>query len=257
MATLYKYKPWNKFTKEILEKGELYFPSVKQLNDPYEGFVPYKFEESELTPDKIFDVMYKIAKDQHPDLEEEKLQEFVYENQKDDLLHNAEHLRKQSEKMRDELDSRYGIMSLTSKRDDFLMWSYYTDSHKGICIGFDIDRLQEKVQGIFGKVTYASQVPILHLSDLMDPIKFYERSLSTKSHIWSHEDEYRLAKSGKAKSKVYIDLDVIKEVILGYNMDFEERSKIIELIKAKNEECLIFETSLNKSEFKLDVNQIY
>lgn len=213
MKILYKYKPWNQYTENILEKGELYFPSVKQLNDPYEGFVPYKFEESELTSDNLFMVMYKIAKINNPDWSDTKLHEFVYENQKGDLLRNEEHLRKEAEVMRDRIDSTYGIMSLTSKRDDFLMWSYYANSHNGICIGFDMDQLQDSVQGIFGKVNYEREIPILHLSDLLDPIMFYKRSLSTKSINWEHEDEYRLAKSEMSRKTIHIDLDIIKEVI--------------------------------------------
>lgn len=38
---LYKYRPLNEWTEQIYEKGEIYLPSISQLNDPLEGAIPY------------------------------------------------------------------------------------------------------------------------------------------------------------------------------------------------------------------------
>jgi hypothetical protein len=35
-SRLWKYRPWNDFTADLIVKGHVYFSTVKQLNDPFE-----------------------------------------------------------------------------------------------------------------------------------------------------------------------------------------------------------------------------
>lgn len=82
---LYKYRPWNDYTKKILTDGELYFPSIGKLNDPFEGSIPYIFDQSELTTENIFRWMYKLAKHDHPTWTEIEIYKYVCEEQKKDV----------------------------------------------------------------------------------------------------------------------------------------------------------------------------
>ena len=76
---LYKYKPLDKegYTMKILTDGEIYFPSISKLNDPFEGDIPYIFDTNELTSDNIFLAMRKIAKESNPEMTEEELHEYL------------------------------------------------------------------------------------------------------------------------------------------------------------------------------------
>lgn len=49
---LFKYRDWeNEHHRDIVQKNELYFSSMSQFNDPYEGKIPYRYNSEELTPD--------------------------------------------------------------------------------------------------------------------------------------------------------------------------------------------------------------
>jgi hypothetical protein len=51
---------------------------MSQFNDPYEGNIPYQIEDNDLTPDKIFIKMFKMAKKEFPDWPDDKLLNYVY-----------------------------------------------------------------------------------------------------------------------------------------------------------------------------------
>ena len=38
-----------------------------------------------------------------------------------------------------EIDAKLGVLSLSRRWDSSLMWSHYTSSHTGFCVGFDRD----------------------------------------------------------------------------------------------------------------------
>ena len=93
---LYKYKAKNAFTMKLFSDGELYFPSIGMLNDPFEGSIPYIFDQSELTAENIFLFMHEVAKEDHPDWTEEQICQYVYEEQKKGLLFDDKHLQQQN-----------------------------------------------------------------------------------------------------------------------------------------------------------------
>lgn len=256
---LYKYKPLDKegYTMKILTDGEIYFPSISKLNDPFEGDIPYIFDTNELTSDNIFLAMRKIAKESNPEMTEEELHEYLFEEQKQNLLFDINHLEDQRKKTKEIVDRLFGIYSLTNNNNNFLMWSYYANSHKGICIGFNSEKLFKITEGTIGAVTYSENLPQMQLSDINKAYSFYERLISTKSSDWQHEKEYRLTKIGLANKIIKVPLNTIKEIIFGCKTEFDQKRDIVEFIKANNKDCKIFEASMSKSKFKLDITRIF
>lgn len=79
-----------------------------------------------------------------------------------------------------------GILCLSGKWDNVLMWSHYTDEHKGFVIEF------ASSDPFFGptvsKVKYSQERPLLgNRSDGWNDPALFE----TKSKDWEYEDEYR------------------------------------------------------------------
>lgn len=251
---LYKYRPWNDYTKKILTDGELYFPSIGQLNDPFEGSIPYIFDYSELTTENIFQYMYKLARKNYPDWSEEQIYTYVSEEQKKGWLFNEEHIEQQNKETKEEVERQFGVFSLTTRRNNFLMWSHYTNSHTGICIGFDMNKIFYAVKGTLGKVKYQKELPIKHLEDKVE--EFLERLLFTKANIWEYEDEYRLIKINASRSSINVPLDSITEITLGCKISIEAKNEIISIVKEHIPSCKIYEASLSKTKFELDINGI-
>lgn len=251
---LYKYKPWNDYTKKILTDGELYFPSIGKLNDPFEGSIPYVFDWEELTAENIFIWMYKLAKRSHLDWKEEDIYKYVCEEQKKGRLFDEKHIEEQNRETREEVERLFGIFSLTTKRNNFLMWSHYAYSHTGICIGFDVEKVFDIVQGTLGKVIYQKELPIKHLND--DTIEFINNLLFTKSKDWVYEDEYRIIKINAANSTFKIPLEAIVDITLGCKFPIEDKKEIIAIVKSKIPSCEIYEATLSKTKFELNINKL-
>jgi hypothetical protein len=89
-----------------------------------------------------------------------------------------------------EWSERFGIICLSQRSSNPLMWSHYGDRHRGICFGFDVsdqyvmpinyrvDRLKLDIERPFAEGTFDEAIMQL--------------ILSTKFQGWAYEDEVRL-----------------------------------------------------------------
>jgi hypothetical protein len=117
-----------------------------------------------------------------------------------------------------ELGQTMGVLSLSARWDDPLMWAHYGDACRGICLGIEIDTDMLPDRQIPLVVRYVSE------PEKLDPKAFFDREHSsvydmllkfyaTKHVRWEHEREFRLlAPEG---DRLYSLPGVIKEVILG------------------------------------------
>ena len=78
--------------------------------------------------------------------------------------------------------ARYGMLCFSRRWHNPVLWSHYADSHRGICLGFEIEE-----QSIF-PVSYVSRRTSLSLPPTQDTIK---QLLFTKYRDWSYEEELR------------------------------------------------------------------
>jgi hypothetical protein len=132
-----------------------------------------------------------------------------------------------------------GVLSLSTRRDDPLMWAHYADSCKGICIGvtFEFDNLS-KSELLPLRVEYADELPVLA------PLAFFDRAeentmdmlklfYGTKHTAWSHEAEFRLL---SRHGDVELELPArITEVILGEKTDSTTAGKVLEAVRGRSE----------------------
>lgn len=136
-----------------------------------------------------------------------------------------------------------------SNRDDIflnpLMWSHYADSHKGICIQYEItkDTLaaynnDEQILKI-GSVRYRNRKVMSNYITL-------DNALLAKGKCWNYEQEERLIYYCKNNSRTtrqdikqnngYISLDnfIITAIYLGYRISQDNKREIIEAVKGRN-----------------------
>ncbi len=156
-------------------------------------FTPEKFN-------KLFGLCERFGKISPEQLQEkEKLAyaQSVIEQQEWDTITQMANMR----------DSLY-ITCLSAVCDSILMWSYYGQDHKGICIELEI----EEDPRMLSKIKYCTERPTVQMEKLMKDLcgkMFAQKSSSeidddpvllplviqpyiSKSKEWEHEQEYRL-----------------------------------------------------------------
>lgn len=142
----------------------------------------------------------------------------------------------------------YGYSASFSERfDNILMWAYYANSHKGLCLAYDINILnpsvaeQQALINSLRKVWYSSE-------RYEDENGNYSPFI--KAQEWSHEQEWRLFnKTNKGK----IHFPCLKEVYLGMNFDIlgESLDKLISAIKESSQDISIYICHPSKTSYQI------
>jgi len=195
---LYKYRDLSTeqgraFTKEIIVDKRVYFALPSSFNDPFEW-------------------RYTIST--QPRNEQEKLMERPLANWGEyGANYVFPHMRK-----------AFGVLSLSAKNDDILMWAHYANCHKGICIEFDAS----DSDSFFGRakpVVYQSTYPELSIysPSLRDDI---ENATLIKSNHWDYEEEYRVVDRQPITVTTSYPGHLLSGIILGCEIS-EENEKLI------------------------------
>jgi hypothetical protein len=95
----------------------------------------------------------------------------------------------------EQVSTRFGIVSFTTRPFHPLMWSHYTIDGSGFVIGYNVKELSKLAgkEGYLREVTYGDQLPpIFDYVVLVSPDSNLPKILSNKSTHWSYESEWRL-----------------------------------------------------------------
>lgn len=115
-----------------------------------------------------------------------------------------------------QLAPTFGTISFSANNSNPVQWAHYAESHKGICLGFDI------IDSVLNRVRYFSNRIKL---PLRTKEKDMRRAFLTKYKHWQYEEEYRalvLKKEQDINGNFYVNFDKdcqLKEVIFGYKSD--------------------------------------
>jgi hypothetical protein len=238
-SVLYKYRDWNdKNHKKLLYENQLYLTPPNYFNDPFDCKIPLDFraldneEKIDLYINQFLNNPEYLRENKN-NIKKDKLR--LYSILKNDL----ETVQKKSNSH--SMDNYIGVLSLSLCWDNILMWSHYSNFHKGFCVGFWEDKL--KYSGKFGKgglVNYCSNNDFPLISPL-DEIMFQSFKLThSKANDWKYEKEYRLTKLfDKDKFKesdrlINIPDDFFAEIIIGLNTPDIEIKEIKEIAIKKN-----------------------
>jgi len=249
---VYKYRVWsNSYHKKMLTDLELFFPEPKKFNDPYDCGLPFRPDPTDKDPKKIKDKLEELAPRAFPLLRNDPiaLEQKVVEQLSLIMQDPDTYFQEQWGFKRDDLNSIYGVLSLTPHPANFLMWSHYSDSHRGFVIGFDTKILVKQNFATFSKVKYTDEIPIISVLE-MNSILMY-KLIYTKASPWAYEDEYRFTRIMQPNSKITANPSTLKTVHLGFNMPQKDKFEIIEIVKEKYPTVNIFEMTLGKDKFEL------
>ena len=259
---VYKYRSWdNPVHQRVLKFNELFVSSPKNSNDPFDCRIPINYSQLD-TPEKIKRFV-----------EFSTIKHFTYlvqngtnlpeqmENLEDRLTNHISEFQKEHENILFEgQDKHYGILSLSAVWDNILMWSHYSNNHKGFCVGFWEEKLRNsELFGKGGPVRYSEDFPVL------DPFKedFIDYSFTethTKAKDWAYEMEYRLTKTFYPEiptiedRRFTIENDVFAGIVLGLEIDSAHKQEIYEIARSKR--IPIYESFKVPFKFLIDRREI-
>ncbi len=256
--TLCKYRIWSDaFHKRVITHSELFFSSPKRFNDPYDCGLPFRQHPENSDPLVIKFMVERSVLNIFPELKDDKnaLEEkcvkqlFLIQQNPESWFEMNWGLKPEN------LNEIFGVLSLTPHTNNYLMWSHYSDSHKGFCIEFDTRKLVESIAGHFQQVKYEKEIPFISIRDSVEN-ELLSKLIYTKSCIWRYEDEFRLSRIHKSDFAVAFDPESVVSIHFGYNMKYEEQIEIIELVKVKYPKARFYKMELDKETFKLNPGEI-
>ena len=153
--------------------------------------------------------------------------------------------------------SRIGTTCFSQTYLEPLMWSHYSNSHSGICIGFNLMKLYlslKENEKALAKINYVETFePIEYFSN---PFNSIHKWLNTKSKNWEYEREIRLIftntdLNNNLENFISFDTNSIDEVIFGLNFSFEDNNASIKKIDKNLPNANKFQMAIKEKSFNL------
>jgi hypothetical protein len=302
---LYKYL--NPTRIEVLENNLIRFSRPSDFNDPFES-LPYI---SSVLDKEIADDFYKEHIETHLDkIKDEKLIKYFPKEDYDripsqylelissisfeqakNLIDSKEIFKKAftlypdtlersiSQVIKEKWNEIFGILCLSEKYDNLIMWSHYCQNHQGFVLGlrsdsafFDQRKSEKDPLRFLRKVQYKEERPEMTLFDPRMSDQEYgdyilDNTLLTKSIHWSKEEEWRIIFNLKdadqikedGNSKIYLfkfPIETVSSVYLGVCIDITLKEKIIKILKDSGNPIPIYQGYLHLKKYLLDFKEI-
>ena len=231
---LYKYRPWDDRTTDIITNSELYYSSPFDFNDPFDSRLAPVFEGN--------DAEWQLF-GRHMEMDEDQLRALL-------AIQNRE--KKFNSLLGGAMVSRhaaYGICCLSRVRDDVLMWSHYASGHRGVCLRFEWDH--DEISAY--EVVYYSSFPRVNLLDA----KLWEHGtvpfILAKSDRFEYEKECRVIQKGHGLRPY--PREWLTGVILGCEMGAQERQAVTQLLSSRPD-VEIMEAMTIEREFAINITTL-
>ena len=230
---LYKYRDWDiDYHKTILLENKIYLSPPRDFEDKMDCNLPEKFPSKE----DLFDIFLEKSKQLNPIYSEEEHENFANYWAENSPLANPSELSRLIREFNDDFNNRFGVLSVTEDPSNKTMWVKYANNFRGICIGFDTEKLFSVVGG-GGEVIYQDDLPVIDFINDDFSAK-HVKNIFSKGKDWAFEKEYRLHKfwsnnPSKEDRNIEMPKDCIVEIILGKGISDENRNSVSRLVQEK------------------------
>lgn len=243
---LYKYQKIDLNRLKNLEDGKLYFSNRKNLNDPFD-LLPVFYDEDEVV---------SFLKEQDSPANNLSKEDII--NKIDKVLNSfSDHIK---------------ILSLSTSIYNIPLWTHYGDNHRGMCIEYDIDRLDRdsdfydcllKVSYIDKKIEITELLKntlsnlINHDEIKIDKVFLLYFTLTMKHKSWQYENEWRIIlKSNSGECGIEKNLMKVNAIYLGKDCRKEDINRVLEISKKLN--CKVYKMEYSKGiDFRLIPKKLY
>ena len=153
--------------------------------------------------------------------------------------------------------SHVGLCCFSEEYENLLMWSHYSDAHKGICIGLDINKLRPYIASINPVLIKVKYKPDFKAAEyFVNHRQALSYCLQTKSVLWEYEKEIRIALfqlTLNENHQFLLDMgrEVITEIYLGSKIKPEAEQVITSICKEKYPMAKVSRLKLADNSFNL------
>lgn len=186
--------------RHTLESNQIYCPSPSTFNDPWDCKPHFNTEilqdptERCRHSDWAVDLCNRRTNMSAAELE--RMRQALQQ----EPARAAGMLNQISSELAPEINRRYRVYCMGPDVDNLLMWAHYSDSHRGICLEFD---LQNDVLCAALKCEYSDRFPLTKLRD--DSEAALLGVLLAKSSAWAYEHEFRLVAQERGEAVRGVD----------------------------------------------------
>ncbi len=229
---VYKFRTWsNSFHRKIITQGEVWFSHPFDLNDPFELRPPNKVIINKLTSKEASEHLWRCLQIALPSISDSE-RKIIFRRKIEEIKNDPIDYFLQgitvTERNKTDYD-QFGVLSLSINPCEMLLWSYYGDSHKGFCVGFNTRQFADEMSCLDGRVIYSDEPidfdPMREQSGEEIANGFFKKSLK-----WTNEEEYRFLTgqidSESARAKTF-SANSVEEIILGMNISAADEEDII------------------------------
>lgn len=219
---IYSYRSLNDRLRDSLMKREIWLSNPLQFNDPYDCALPIADSCSPELAQYTTEHLLRT----HP-MDEEFKRQAREEALKGKIIRTPELKQEWRELM-----AGSGVACFAEDPDNVLMWSHYADKHHGVCLGFELAKHHFHLR----KVVYQSELPNVSWGHVLaeDNSEAKETLLTTKSHHWEYEHEWRLVElsdpvfqdGNDPRRALRFDESALKRVIFGLRIKPERREEL-------------------------------
>ncbi|WOI39321.1 DUF2971 domain-containing protein [Alteromonas sp. CI.11.F.A3] len=258
---LYKYLSFNSGSLKAITDAELKFTLPVDFNDPFDCLASYSDE-----------FVSQSIKVQRNNLYDSSGLKKLSPAKK--LLAGGRAKRKAQSKAKEGgiystlRSSDIGVLSLTSNKDNLLMWSHYCKNHTGFVMEFepqwfgergDCENSLVRLESLVAlKVIYSKERPVLNGKESgQDRL---DKLLLTKSIDWEYESEYRVIDHLRRGGIHPYKRELLKGVYIGAEMRSEDVETIKETVamtnKKHNMDVRVFQKKLCERSFSLTEHEV-
>ncbi len=263
--TLYKFRSWSDpIHKRWLTERQVYFASPAQFNDPFDCAINYRYDL--LSNEEKFEKYISFLKKEKSQLSEEELKEEAKKWMSERLLEKEALLENNKKIIRDMVYTKVGVLSLTKTKKPVLLWSHYSDNHKGFCIGYNREILIQDFMKKYNDykkmvfyeidIKYSETYPIIIPKKDITPTEYISKPLSTKAKFWEYENEKRILLLGGSREITTVPAEAISEVIMGCKMPDRDQIKIGEYVIKNLSQVSLMLCKMHEEKFELIFQKI-
>ena len=250
---LFKYRDFSARSLTALSTNKMFFAAPSLFNDPFDcSFVPYKAT----TLEQIMVDFEEPVKSLH-NFSRSEAREYI----KCCFCTNRnQFIGDMREAFKNVVLRGFGVYCLSHIDNDILMWSHYTDGHKGFCLVFN--RTEDNFLSDAKEVNYPEDDKY---PDLIWPksiegfVQFATTIVLTKSKHWKYEEEWRkIDRPDSQKTtesylghEVEYSNDMLAGIIFGAKMPHEHRKVIKQLTADKG--VIFKEAKISPTHFRVEI----